>query len=69
MYDLRSVKPKRCYNSVTKSNTAVTLPGINKTIVYSETERQKNKSTYLDTIAHLSSNVEYEKKDMFYVNK
>lgn len=67
MFDFRLPKGRR-FNSVTKSNTTVTLPGITKTITH-DSDHKKNKSTYLDTISHLSSNVEYEKKDTFYVNK
>jgi hypothetical protein len=68
MFDLRLPKGRR-FNSVNKSNTAVTLPGITKTIAYLDSDHKKNRSTYLDTISHLSSNVEYEQKDTFYVNK
>lgn len=67
MFDFRLPKGRR-FNSVTKSNTAVNLPGITKTITH-DSDYKKNRSTYLDTISHISSNVEYEKKDTFYVNK
>lgn len=66
--DFRVAKTRK-FNSVKKSNTAVALPGIQKTIAYPEHEHKKNKSSYLETISHLSSNVEYDHKDTLYVNK
>jgi hypothetical protein len=69
MFDLQTPKRKRIGQSINKSNTSVTLPGIHKTITFSEPQRTHNKSSYLETIANIASNVEYDKKNTFYVNK
>lgn len=45
-----------------KSNTAVALPNIYKTIPLDEEPKRSHKSGYLDTMAHLAENVDYEKK-------
>ena len=68
MFDLRSHK-KKAFGSVTKSNTTVSLPGIQKSTKLSSANKQQSRSTYLDTVSYLSTNVEYEKKDVSFVNK
>ena len=58
----RFVKSKRG-NSVNKSNTTITLPGIHKYTNPSSFKKKKQESSYLDTISYLSNNIDYEKQD------
>ena len=58
MLGLSHASKTRRFNSVNKSNTAVALPGIHKTVI-EESNNSKHKSNYLDTVSYLSQNIDY----------
>jgi hypothetical protein len=60
---------KRQYHSITKSNTALNLPGISKLTVSPETERRNNNSSYLDALGTIGPSIEYEQRNTVYINK
>jgi len=65
MHD-RFLKSKKTH-TFNKSNTTVTLPGIHKHMNTSPFKNKKQTSSYLDTVAYISTNIDYDKEDKDYV--
>lgn len=67
MSDIKPVKTKRVFHSVSKSPTTIILPGITKSVLPSDPK--PNRSSYLETIANMAASIEYEDKDAPFLNK